>query len=148
MKLFVTLCLLFCITHTVLAQDVSPKTNYENVTITVTGTITDELTNKPIPGAVVRVATVNTGSPAVNTDNDYSTIKITAQDGSFEITRIPFNTQYNVFVTAMGYTTGNRTISFVEPREEESGRKSIVSKQLGTITLVPGANNLQSVVVT
>jgi len=148
MKLFITICLLFCIAHTVLAQDVSPKPTYENVTITVTGIITDELTNKPIPGAVVRVATVNTGTPAVNTDNDYSTIKITAQDGSFEITRVPFNTQYNVFVTAMGYATANRTISFDEPREEESGRKSIVSKQLGTISLLPEANNLQSVIVT
>src|SRR4051812_2555906 len=148
MKLFVTLCLLFCIAHTVLAQDVSPKPTYENVTITVTGTITDELTNKPIQGAVVRVATVNTGTPAVNTDNDYSTIKITAQDGSFEINRIPFNTQYNIFVTAMGYATSNRTISFVEPREEESGRKSTVAKQLGTISLMPEANNLQSVIVT
>ena len=147
MKLFITICLLFSIA-TVFAQDVSPKPEYENVTITVTGTITDGLTNKPIPGAVVRIAAANAGTPSVNTDNYYSTIKITAQDGSFEITRIPFNNQYNIIVTAMGYGNGTRTISINEPREEESGRKSVIAKQIGTISLIPEANNLQSVVVT
>jgi len=148
MKLILTVCLLFFIAQTVLAQDVSPKPEYENVTITVKGIITDGLTNKPIAGAVVRVAAANTGTPSINTDNDYSTIKITAQDGSFEIPHIPFNTQYNIIVTAMGYSNGTRTISFNEPREEESGRKSLISKQIGTISLIPEANNLQSVVVT
>src|SRR4051812_9572640 len=120
MKLIFTICLLFCIAQTVLAQDVVPKPEYENVTITMTGKVTDELTNKPVPGAVVRVAVANAGTPAVNTDNYYSTIKITAQDGSFEITRVPFNNQYILTITAMGYATGTRTISVDEPTEEES----------------------------
>src|SRR4051812_17084107 len=129
MRLILTICLLFVIAHTVLAQVVPPKPGYENVTITVTGIITDGLTNKPIPGAVVRIDAVNTGTSAVvNTDNEYSTIKITAQDGSFEIPHIPFNNQYNITITAMGYSNSTRTISFDEPREEESGRKSSVSK--------------------
>ncbi len=148
MKLSFTICLLFFTAHAVLAQDIPPKPRYENVTITLTGIINDGLTNKPIPGAVVRIAAVNTGTAGVNADNDYSTIKITAQNGSFEIPHIPFNTQYNIIVTAMGYGNEIRTISFDEPREDETGRKSMISKQIGTISLVPEANNLQSVVVT
>ncbi|WP_170971002.1 outer membrane beta-barrel protein [Ilyomonas limi] len=148
MKIAITVGLLFLVVQNILAQDVSPRPDYENVNITLTGKITDGLTDKPIPGAVVRVAAANTGTPAVATDNYYSTIKITAQDGSFEILHIPFNSQYNVTITAIGYGTGMRTINFNEPGEEETGRKSIITKALGTISLLPEANNLKSVVVT
>jgi len=41
-----------------------------------------------------------------------------------------------------------RTVNFDEPDEEETGRKSNITKDLGLVNLLAEANNLKSVVVT
>ncbi len=148
MKCLALICLFGLFICHVSAQDVVPKSGYEGVSITLRGKITDKLTDKAIEGAVVKVETVNAGAGSVSSDNFFSTLKISAKDGSFEITRIPFNEQYNVIITAVGYGTGSRTVSFAEPQDEETGRKSIISKQLAPIELAPAANSLANVVVT
>jgi len=62
MKIIITLGFVFFIIQNLFAQDVAPKPVYDNVTITLTGKIYDGLTNKPIPGAVVRIDAANTGA--------------------------------------------------------------------------------------
>ncbi len=131
-----------------MAQEITPKPGYENVTITLIGKVTDGLSNTPIGGAVVRIATASTGSASISTDNFYSTIKITAQNGSFEIPGIPFYDQFNVTVSAVGYGTSTKLVSFTEPREEETGRKSVISREIEPFNLLTQSNTLANVVVT
>lgn len=82
MKVYIAVGLLFFIVQSVVAQDVLPSPAYDNVTITLSGKIVDELTNTPVGGAVVRVAAVNQGAQMVAGNDDYAASKITAQDGS------------------------------------------------------------------
>lgn len=147
MKKFLSVVVLLLVVRTLSAQDVAPKSSDEALSITVNGSIIDQATNKAVPGAVIQITTVNSGTPDIATDNFYSTTHIADKEGNFQIQHIPFNEQYNVIVSAIGYSNFTRTVAFNKPGDEATTRNQNITKKLEPIMLSPEPNALANVVI-
>lgn len=144
MRLF--LCVFFgFISALSFGQESAPKPIFENVHLTIQGKVVDTLNDKPLPGAVVQLVSIQ-NTPDYANDRFFSKTIIAEKDGDFEFKNVPFATHYNLVVSVIGYSSYAKTLQFDAPIEDEKSR-NIVTK-LGAVALVQEAHSLADVVVT
>ncbi len=96
------------------------------------GKILDAKTNKPITAASVQLVTNRRNTATVNSKDSIVNGQLTESNGDFSMENVAFFGNYRLLVTAIGYKTVERPVSFFTPEQQKKLAAAMGMPNMGT----------------